>query len=197
MNTSPMAMTRETPQVPGQSPKAAALRYASFESRVVAGTLDVLVLFIISSLLVSIGSTAILISSDFEKTQASGSAINLFWACVLAIPPSFALYLFVCLAWRGQTAGAAVMQVTVLRSDGGGLGVLGALARLIGMLVYLLIVGLGAMVAFAFRDSLPIAVLAIATALLLAVAGVLWSAFDPRRRTLHDRIAGTIVVRRE
>jgi uncharacterized RDD family membrane protein YckC len=192
-----MAMTHEIPQVPGQQARTPTLRYASFESRVVAGTLDVLVLLIVASLLISVGSIVILISSDFEKTQASGTAINVFWACVVAIPPSFALYLFISLAWRGQTAGAAVMQVTVLRSDGRGLGVFGSLARLISMLVYLLIVGLGAMVAFAFRDSLPIAVLAITTALLLAVAGVLWSAFDPRRRTLHDRIAGTIVVRLE
>ena len=194
-----MVMIGETPQsTPGsQAQQPSALRYASFETRVVAGTLDVLVLFIISSLLVSIGSIVILVSSDFEKTQASGTAINAFWACVVAIPPTFALYLFLSLAWRGQTAGAAVMQLTVLRSDGRGLGFLGSMARLIGMLVYLLIVGFGAMVAYAFRDSLPIAVLAIAAALLLAVAGVLWSAFDSRRRTLHDRIAGTIVVRRE
>ena len=189
-----MVTIGEAPNPPGQP---ATMRYASFESRVVAGTLDLLVLFIISSLLISAGSIVILVSSDFEKTQASGTAINIFWACVVAIPPTFALYLFLSLALRGQTAGAAVMQVTVLRSDGRGLGIFGALARLTGMLVYLLIVGVGAMVAYAFRDSLAIAGLAISAALMVVVAGVVWSAFDPRRRTLHDRIAGTIVVRRE
>src|SRR5690348_17069935 len=60
---------------------AVRISYASFESRVAAGALDVLVLFIIASLLVSAGSLVVLISSDFEKVDPSGTSINIFWAC--------------------------------------------------------------------------------------------------------------------
>lgn len=168
--------------------------YASFESRVAALAIDLLVFVIIASLLVSAGSLIILISSDFERTPASSSAINAFWACVVAVPPVYALYFFFCLALRGQTAGAAVMQLTVVRSDGRPLGVFGAIARVIGMLVYLLIVGIGLMVAYAYRHDPTIAAIAIAASFGVVLLGVLWAAFDPHRRTLHDRIAGTIVI---
>ena len=171
------------------------LRYASFESRVAAGTLDVLVLFIIASLLVTIGSVVVLISSDFERVEPSSTAINFFWICVGAIPPAFMLYFFIALAWKGQTVGAAVMQLMVIRSDGRPLGVLGAVARLIGLLLYVLILGGGIVAAFVLRNSALQSGLAVGIAFLLAAFGFLWSAFDTRRRTLHDLIAGTIVVR--
>ena len=165
--------------------------YASFESRVAALAIDLLVFVIIASLLVSAGSLIVLISSEFERTSASSSAVNAFWACVVAIPPVYALYFFFCLAIRGQTAGAAIMQLTVVRSDGRPLGVFGAIARVIGMLVYLLIVGIGLLVGYAYRTDPAIA---IAAAFGVVLIGVLWAAFDPHRRTLHDRIAGTIVI---
>ena len=171
------------------------ISYASFESRVAAGALDVLVLFIIASLLISAGSLVVLISSDFEKVDPSGTSINIFWACTGAIAPVFLLYFFIGLAWKGQTIGAAVMQIMVIRSDGRPLGVLGAMARVIGLLIYALIIAGGVIVGFAFRSSTPIAAGAISAAFLLAAAGVILAAFDSHRRTLHDRIAGTIVVR--
>src|SRR6185295_9188633 len=49
---------------------------------VAAGALDVLVLFIIAALLVTVGSLVVLISSDFEKVEPSGTALNTFWGCV-------------------------------------------------------------------------------------------------------------------
>ena len=60
--TAPGAITREGPR--GRRP-ALRISYASFESRVAAGALDVLVLFIIASLFISAGSLVVLISSDF------------------------------------------------------------------------------------------------------------------------------------
>lgn len=171
------------------------IHYASFESRVAAGALDVLVLFIIAALLVTLGSLIVLISSDFEKVEPSSTALNAFWACVGAIPPALLLYFFIGLAWKGQTIGASVMQLMVIRSDGRPLGVLGAMARVIGLLIYVLIIAGGVIVAFAFRDSTAAAGAAVAGAFLLAALGFIWAAFDSHRRTLHDRIAGTIVVR--
>jgi len=121
--------------------------------------------------------------------------LNIFWICVGAIPPAMLLYFFIGLAWKGQTIGASVMQLMVIRSDGRPLGVIGSMARVIGLLIYVLIVALGIIVAFGFRDSTLIAAAAVSVAFLLVAFGFIWAAFDSRRRTLHDRIAGTIVVR--
>jgi uncharacterized RDD family membrane protein YckC len=171
------------------------LHYASFESRVAAGALDVLVMFIIAALLVTAGSVIVLISSDFEKVEPSGTALNAFWVCVGCIPPALLLYFFIGFAWKGQTIGASVMQLMVIRSDGAPLGVLGAMARVIGLLVYALIAAGGLIAAYALRDNSTLAAAAIGAAFVLAALGFIWAAFDRHRRTLHDRIAGTIVVR--
>ncbi|WP_165772738.1 RDD family protein [Tepidiforma thermophila] len=171
------------------------LHYASFESRVAAGALDVLVLFIIASLLVTAGSLIVLISSDFERVEPSSTALSAFWVCVALIPVAFLLYFFIGLAWKGQTVGAAVMQLMVVRSDGRPLGVLGAMARVIGLLAYVLLAGIGIVGAYALRESTVAAGAVLGGALVLAALGILWAAFDRHRRTLHDRLAGTIVVR--
>lgn len=171
------------------------ISYASFESRVAAGALDLLVLFIIAALLVSAGSLVVLISSNFERVDPSATSINIFWGCTASIVPAFLLYFFIGLAWKGQTIGAAVMQIMVIRSDGRPLGLFGSVARVIGLLIYALIIAAGVIVAFAFRSTTPIAAAAVSVAFLLAAAGIIWAAFDSHRRTLHDRIAGTIVVR--
>jgi len=176
-------------------PPAYALRYASFESRLVAAVLDLLVVFIIAAIFVSAGAMIILISSEFEKVDPSGTAIDAFWICAGAIFPAVLLYFFVGLAWKGQTVGHSVMQIMVLRSDGNPLGVLGSVARVIGLLTYLVLAGAGTLAAYTLRDSSLQAGAAIGVALLLATLGILWAAFDRHRRCLHDRLAGTIVVR--
>ncbi|MBI5946797.1 MAG: RDD family protein [Chloroflexi bacterium] len=179
---------------PGRRP-AYALRYASFESRLVAAVLDLLVVFIIAALFITAGAMIILVSSEFEKVDPSGTAIDAFWICAGAILPATLLYFFVGLAWKGQTIGHSVMQIMVLRSDGRPLGVLGSVARVIGLLVYVVLAGAGALGAYAFRDSGLQAAVSIGVPLFLATMGVLWAAFDKHRRCLHDRLAGTIVVR--
>jgi uncharacterized RDD family membrane protein YckC len=188
------ASTRSGPR---PSRPAVRVSYASFESRVAAGALDVLVLFIIAALFAVAGAMVVLISSDFERVDPSGTAINIFWACIGAIAPAFLLYFFIALAWKGQTVGAAVMALMVIRSDGRPLGVLGAMARVIGQLAYVLILAAGALAAFAVRDRMLLAAIAVGVACLLAALGFLVAAFDSHRRTLHDRLAGTIVVRIE
>lgn len=178
-----------------RSRRAPHLAYASFEARIVAATLDLLVLFIIGALLVTCGSVIVLVSSDFEKTDPSTLSINVFWACVGAIAPSTLLYFFVSYAWKGQTIGKAVMQLMVIRSSGHPLGVIGAAARVIGLLAYVLFFAFGVIGAFALRESTLSAAAAIGAGLLLVVIGIMVAAFDSRRRMLHDRLAGTVVVR--
>lgn len=177
-----------------ERPSARRLRYASFEMRVAAAAVDALVLFFVAGVLIIAGSVNLLLSSDFDRVNASGDSINLFWALVGAVPAACLLYFFLGLAFWGKTAGAAAMRISVVRSDGAGLGVLGALARVIGMLSYVLILGLGAVLAYVLRGTPIAAGLLVGLSLLACVAGLLWAVFDPYRRALHDRIAGTIVV---
>ena len=68
-------------------------------------------------------------------------------------------------------------------------------SREVALLIYVLIAALGIIVAFAFRSSTVAAAAAVSVTFLLVAFGFIWAAFDSRRRTLHDRIAGTIVVR--
>ena len=171
------------------------MRYASFESRVAALLLDAIVLVIIGALLVALGSLIVLISSNFERVDPSETAINLFWACVGSIAPAWLLYVFVGLCWKGQTIGKSVMSIMVIRNDGRPLGVIGAVGRVIGLLIYPLFLSAGALGAYAFRDDIVMAAIPMGVAVLLVIAGLLWAAFDRHRRCLHDRIAGTIVVR--
>lgn len=157
--------------------------------------LDLLVLFIIAGLLIALGSLAVLVSSDFERVDPSDTAINIFWACVGSILPAALLYFFVGFAWKGQTIGQSVMQLMIIRSDGRRLGVIGSAARIVGLLAYVLFAALGGLAAFAMRDSALYAAVAVGAAFLLIAIGLFSAAFDRRRRTLHDRIAGTVVIR--
>ena len=72
---------------------------------------------------------------------------------------------------------------------------LGSVGRVIGLLTYALILAVGGGAAFFFRDTPGVALGAIGVAAAVALLGLLISVFDSRRRTLHDRMAGTIVVR--
>jgi uncharacterized RDD family membrane protein YckC len=162
---------------------------------VAAAILDLIVLFIIAGLLVAIGSLVVLVSSDFERVDPSDTAINLFWGCVGSILPAALLYVFVGFAWKGQTIGQSVMQVMIIRSDGRRLGAIGAAARIVGLLVYVVFIGVGGVAAFALRDSAALAAAAVGLAFLLVGISIFSAAFDARRRALHDRIAGTVVIR--
>jgi uncharacterized RDD family membrane protein YckC len=71
------------------------------------------------------------------------------------------------------------------------------MARVIGLLAYVLVIALGALAAFALRDSTVGAAASVGITFLLASLGFIWAAFDRHRRALHDRIAGTVVVRIE
>lgn len=188
------ASSAAAPAAAFEHPSARRLRYASFEMRVAAAALDALVLFFVAGVLIIAGSVNLLLSSDFDRVNASGGSINLFWALVGAVPAAFVLYFFLGLAFWGRTAGAAVMRISVVRSDGAPLGLLGALARVTGVLSYVLVLGIGAVLAYVLRGTPAAAAFLVGLSLLICVAGLLWAVFDPYRRALHDRIAGTIVV---
>lgn len=171
------------------------LRFANFESRFVAAILDTLVFFIIAAVMLAIAGLVLLISSDFGEIDPSDSAYYTFVGILIGILPLWALYLFISWGLKGQTIGDAIMQITVLRSDGSPLGLTGAFARLVAVSAYLLIIGGGLFIAYLRRENSIEVALFVAASLILTLAGVLWAAFDAEHRALHDRIAGTVVVR--
>lgn len=181
------AATRTADAPPAPAPP----RLASFEARVAAAAIDALALLLLAAALMGAGALNLLLS------DASGGAVALFWALTGATGPVCLLYFFLCLALWGRTAGGAVMGIGVMRSDGAPLGAAGALARVAGMLVYVLMPGAGAALAWAFRETPAVAALMPALGLLGCAAGLLWAVADAERRALHDRLAGVIVVRRE
>jgi uncharacterized RDD family membrane protein YckC len=69
----------------------------------------------------------------------------------------------------GQTIGMRAWKLKLLREDGGRVGVLPALARFFLALLSLAMAGIG----------------------------FWWALFDARKRTLHDRVCGTVMVRLE
>ena len=178
-------------------PAPARPRLASFEARVAATAIDALALLLVAAALAGAGALNLLLSSDFERVNASAGAVALFWALTGAAAPVCLLSCFVCLAVWGRTAGGAVMGIGVTRADGEPLGAAGALARVAGMLVYALMAGAGAILAWSFRGTPAVAALMAALGLLGCAAGLLWAVADGERRALHDRLADTIVVRRE
>lgn len=79
----------------------------------------------------------------------------------------FVLYGVLMVAQRGQTVGRMAAHVRVIRADGGQVGFLRALLREL-LRPYLIVLTLG--------------------------LDLLWTLWDPRRQTLHDKLFQTLVV---
>jgi uncharacterized RDD family membrane protein YckC len=69
--------------------------------------------------------------------------------------------------WPGQTVGSKLLNIRVIRTDGGNLDIGQALIRYIGLIISIIVIFIG----------------------------VIWAAFDPNKQGWHDKIAGTYVVK--
>ena len=178
------------------------LRYASFETRLVAFVLDLVVLFSVFALFFAVAFFQVLLRTDFGEKDTPDSAV---WAaaillaiyCFLLLP----LYFIGLWAWRGQTVGQMAMAIKVVGRDGRPIGLTRAAVRVGGLnflppiflvsVVSLLAAGTG-------EDALVtlIWVLGIVGLVLVAIQGLgfLMIPFDRQRRALHDRLADTLVV---
>jgi len=143
------------------------LRYASFETRLVAFILDLIVLASFFALFVAFALLQLLLRSDFGDDDPPDQAYYVAAIIVITYFAAFVPLYFVGLwAWRGQTLGKMAVAIRVVRTDGRPTGVGAALLRLLGYLF----------------------------STLLLFAGFLMIVFDRQRRGLHDRLADTIVV---
>jgi len=178
------------------------LRYASFETRLVAFVLDVIVLLAVFALFFAVAFLQILVRTDFGEKDTPDSAV---WAaaiilaayCFLFLP----LYFTGLWAWRGQTVGQMAMVIRVVRRDGSPVGPARAALRVGGLnlLPPIFVASLLALPAAGASEDVLIAlilVLALAAVVLIViqVVGFLMIPFDPQRQALHDRVADTIMV---
>jgi len=178
------------------------LRYASFETRLVAFVLDLIVLFSVFALFFAVAFFQVLLRTDFGEKDTPDSAI---WAaaiilatyCFLFLP----LYFIGLWAWQGQTVGQMAMAIRVLGRDGHPMGLARAAVRVGGLnfLPLIFLVSLVSLLAAGTSEDLLVAliwVLVIVGLVLMAiqVLGFLMVPFDRERRALHDRLADTLVV---
>lgn len=140
--------------------------YARLEQRTVALILDLVVLAGGFMLLVAAGGLQTLIRSDFGEIDPPDSAVWVWIGFILASVPLSLLYFVLLWAWRGQTLGMMAVHIRVVTRDGRPPSLGRAAVRLIGY---------GA-------SALPL------------FLGFAIALFDRERRTLHDHLAGTVVV---
>jgi len=178
------------------------LRYASFETRLVAFVLDLIVLFSVFALFFAVAFFQVLLRTDFGETDTPDSAvwtatIILATYCFLFLP----LYFTGLWAWRGQTVGQMAMAIKVVGRDGRPIGLTRAAVRVGGLnlLPLVFVVSLVGLLAVGTSEDALVTliwVLVIVGLVLVAieVLGFLMIPFDRERRALHDRLADTLVV---
>jgi len=175
------------------------LRYASFETRLVAFVLDLIVLFSVFALFFAVAFFQVLLRTDFGEKDTPDSAT---WTAVIILATYYFLFLplyFIGLwAWRGQTVGQMAMVIKVVRRGGRPIGLARAAVRVGGLNFLPLIFVVSLLAAGTSEDALValLWVLAIVGLVLVAiqVLGCLMIPFDRERRALHDRLADTLVV---
>ncbi|MEX2236998.1 MAG: RDD family protein [Dehalococcoidia bacterium] len=180
------------------------LSYASFEAKVVAYLLDLLVLAGVLLLLIALFLLPLVFATDSGEEDLPDWAI---WA-VIPIVPAFILFtlLYYVGLWlsAGQTIGQMIVSIRVVRRDGYKLGLSRAFLRYLALaipsiFVFIALFSLWAAIVLfdAASGDFGSFTVTIGIFLVIALAGVggfIYSLFDAERRGLHDILAGTVVV---
>ena len=149
----------------GEQPASRA--YAGLQLRIVAFILDVMVLISFGMLFAAAAGAYLIVDSSFNDGNLSDRAPYVAVAIFLVYVFLFVpLYHILLWSWRGQTVGMMAVHVQVLSSNGGRVSRRRAAVRFFGRVA----------------SVLPL------------FLGLLMALFDRKRRTLHDRLAGTVVV---
>jgi len=139
--------------------------YAGLQLRIVAFILDVLVLIAFGMLFVAAVLALLVIDADNGNPSDRAFLIS---GVILALYFVAFVPLYHILLWssRGQTVGMMAVHIKVLSKNGGRVTRRRSALRLFGY----------------------------AASVLPLFLGLLMALFDRKRRTLHDRLAGTVVV---
>lgn len=185
--------------VVNQSPPVG-LEPAPLGQRLAAFVLDWLVTCIIVSLFLAAAGLYLLLTSDMAAKDPPDRALL---TAVLVATLSAPVWCVVTLAgytWHGRSPGKLAMNLRVVGRNQQPPGVWRALLRLVVFVTEvapLAAVAPVAALAVAWRTSavLPHVLAGVALALIVPVLSLLLVVRDRRRRSLHDMIAGTMVVR--
>lgn len=144
-----------------------ALPYASAGLRIVAGILDLVVLGSTFLLFAAAAGFYLLTQTDWgNELTYSKAEENTMYAILLSYLFFVPIYFFCCWWWRGQTVGQMAVRIMVTDRDGYHLTVWQTLRRTLLIPVSVLPLGIGFLPMF----------------------------FDPQGRSLHDMLAGTVVL---
>ena len=141
--------------------------YAGLQLRIVAFILDTMVLISCGMLFAAAAGAYLIVDSRFNNGNLSDRAP--YVAVVIFLVYVFAfvpLYHILLWSWRGQTVGMMAVHIKLLSRNGGRVSRRRSALRFFGRLF----------------SVLPL------------FLGLLMALFDRKRRTLHDRLAGTVVV---
>ncbi len=146
------------------------VEYAGFWMRFAAHVIDGLIL---GSIVLAISMIALYFGDTFDNgyiIPVSDPFLRdtLYWQQLLITAIVYLPYHIGFWLWRGQTPGKMVLNLKIVRSDGNRLDLLRAVVRYAGWF---------------------------ATGFFLFSILYLWIAFDGRKQGIHDKLAGTCVVK--
>ena len=176
---------------------------ARLEARLVAFIFDTIILLAFLAIFAIVAMLQLLARSSFGDADPPDSAYYAALGIIASVVPFWLVFNVWLQSWRGQTVGKYIVGIRIARDDGGRPGVVRTFARLLLLdpvlfhpllaIPWALLVVYGTML-----TSNTLVLVATLTVLLLSViaAPVALAAIlsDGRRRALHDRIAGTLVV---
>jgi len=176
---------------------------ARLEARLVAFIFDTIILLAFLAIFAIVAMLQLLARSSFGDADPPDSAYYAALGIIAAVVPFWLVFNVWLQSWRGQTVGKYIVGIRIARDDGGRPGVVRTFARLLLLdpvlfhpllaIPWALLVVYGTML-----TSNTLVLVGTLTVLLLSViaAPVALAAIlsDGRRRALHDRIAGTLVV---
>ena len=185
------------------TPTAPTLRKARLEARLVAFLVDSVILLSFVLVLMAVAGLQLLIASDFGDEDAPDASYYAILAIVMAVIPLWLAFNVALCQWRGQTVGKYVADIRVVSADGRPPGLGRSLARflLLHPLLFHPFLALlwlpTAAIIFSLTFSAAVLTGTMAVMFLsifatfLAAGSIL---VDGRRRALHDRVTGTMVV---
>ena len=141
--------------------------YGDFGRRAVAALIDAPLLFLLTVLAMILASLTAIGGGTVGGEVTRGVTFLAIGAAIAAALAVSLAYHVLCWGHGGQTPGMMLLGLQVVRQDGEEIGFTRAFLRWAGYLLALLPLGLGMLLVF----------------------------FEPRRRGLHDLLAGTCVIR--
>jgi len=165
----------EVAAVEGAKVEAGGLRYKGPGVRFVAFVGDLVVFLVISIILGQVPGVSGIVNSVSDARTVSFAAWQQ-WMYIGIITAYFVGFW----TWRGQTPGKMVTGLKIVKTDGSPIGIRRAVLRFIVFFLYLML-----------WASLSVS---IGVLFAIIIGALIITAFNKKRKGIHDFIAGTVVI---